>query len=184
MESRNGPTIDAQFGETYLRYMAFAKPDPQFELMKFNFDTDIDELGAAARMMDATDADLSRFQARGGKIVMYFGWADPALAPEMGVDYYEKVEKQMGASTGDFMRLFMVPGMFHCGGGVGTSVFDAATPLVNWVEAGNAPERIEASRVVAGKVVRTRPLCSYPEVARYTGNGSIDESANFTCAKP
>ena len=67
---------------------------------------------------------------------------------------------------------------------MGTSTFDAATPLVKWVEAGKAPERIEASRVVAGKVVRTRPLCSYPEVARYKGSGSIDESANFSCVKP
>ena len=74
--------------------------------------------------------------------------------------------------------------MFHCGGGVGTSVFDAATPLVKWVEASAAPERIEASRVVAGKVVRTRPLCAYPQVARYKGSGSIDETANFACVKP
>ena len=74
--------------------------------------------------------------------------------------------------------------MFHCGGGVGTSVFDAATPVVKWVETGTAPARIEASRVVEGKVVRTRPLCSYPEVARYKGNGSIDDAANFSCVKP
>jgi feruloyl esterase len=102
----------------------------------------------------------------------------------MGVEYFEQVVEKMGDSTGDFFRLFMVPGMFHCGGGVGTSVFDAATPVVNWVEAGKAPERIEASRVVAGKVVRTRPLCPYPQVARYKGSGSIDESANFSCVKP
>ena len=74
----------------------------------------------------------------------------------MGVEYFEQVAEKMGDSTGDFFRLFMVPGMFHCGGGVGTSVFDAATPVVKWVEAGQAPERIEASRVVAGKVVRTQ----------------------------
>jgi feruloyl esterase len=79
--------------------------------------------------------------------------------------------------------------MFHCGGGVGTSVFDAATPLLKWVESGTAnstnatPDRIEASRVVSGKVTRTRPLCAYPQVARYKGSGSIDEAANFACAK-
>jgi len=101
---------------------------------------------------------------------MYFGWADPQLNPRMGVEYFEQVVAKMGDSTGDFFRLFMIPGMFHCGGGVGTSTFDAATPLVNWVE--------------AGKVERTRPLCSYPEVARYKGSGSIDESANFSCVKP
>ena len=115
---------------------------------------------------------------------MYYGWADPQLNPLMGVEYFEQVNQKMGTATGDFVRLFMVPGMFHCGGGVGTSTFDAATPIVNWVEAGKAPEHIQASRVVAGKVVRTRPLCPYPQVARYKGSGSIDESANFTCQTP
>ena len=74
--------------------------------------------------------------------------------------------------------------MFHCGGGVGTSQFDAATPLVNWVEAAAVPDRIEAARIVDGKAVRTRPLCPFPQVARYKGSGSIDEAANFTCVKP
>jgi feruloyl esterase len=115
---------------------------------------------------------------------MYFGWADPQLNPMMGVEYYEKVVERMGSSTGDFFRLFMVPGMFHCRGGVGTDVFDAASPLVKWVEAGTAPDRIAASRVVDSKVVRTRPLCSYPQVARYQGSGSIDDAANFTCVRP
>jgi Tannase and feruloyl esterase len=115
---------------------------------------------------------------------MYFGWADPQLNPLMGVEYYEQVVEKMGPSTGDFARLYMVPGMFHCGGGVGTGVFDTATPLVKWVEASAAPDRIEASRVVSGKVVRTRPLCPYPQIARYKGAGSIDDAANFSCAKP
>ena len=115
---------------------------------------------------------------------MYFGWADPQLNPRMGVEYYEQVADRMGASTGDFFRLFMVPGMFHCGGGVGTGVFDTATPLVKWVESRTAPERIEASRVVGGKVVRTRPLCDYPRVARFQGSGSMDDAANFVCVKP
>jgi hypothetical protein len=102
----------------------------------------------------------------------------------MGVEYYEQLAEKMGPATGDFARLFMIPGMFHCGGGVGTGQFDAATPIVNWVEAGTAPDRIEAARVVAGKVTRTRPLCAYPQVARYQGSGSIDDGANFTCVKP
>jgi hypothetical protein len=117
-------------------------------------------------------------------LIMYFGWADPQLNPMMGVEYYEKVAEKMGSSTGDFFRLYMVPGMFHCRGGIGTSVFDAATPLVNWVESGKRPEQIIASRVVDKKVDRTRPLCVYPQVARYQGSGSIDEAKNFTCVKP
>ncbi len=90
----------------------------------------------------------------------------------------------MGPSTDDFARLFMVPGMFHCSGGVGTSQFEMTTPLVKWVEGGTAPSRIEASRVSGGKVVRTRPLCAYPMTERYKGTGSIDDAANFTCVKP
>src|SRR6202165_3653631 len=115
---------------------------------------------------------------------MYFGWADPQLNPKMGVEYYEQVTETMGPTTGEFAGLFMVPGMFHCGGGVGTSQFDMTTPLLKWVEEGTAPGRIEAGRVVVGKVVRTRPLCAYPLTARYKGTGSIDDTANFTCGKP
>ncbi len=102
----------------------------------------------------------------------------------MGVSYYERVVETMGPSTQDFYRLFMVPGMFHCTGGVGTSTFDAVTPLIQWVEKGVAPSTIPAARVVDGKPVRTRPLCPYPEVARYKGSGSIDEAVNFACARP
>ena len=83
-------------------------------------------------------------QRRGGKVLMYFGWADPALNAQMGVDYYESVLEKMGAGTPNFFRLFMVPGMFHCGGGVGCSNFDKLTPLMQWVEQGAAPESMLA----------------------------------------
>jgi feruloyl esterase len=102
----------------------------------------------------------------------------------MGVEYYEKVTERMGTATPDFFRLFMVPGMFHCQGGVGMNVFDAATPLVQWVEAGAAPATVAASRVVDSKVVRTRPLCAYPQVARYKGSGSVDDAGSFGCVRP
>lgn len=184
MISQNGPSTDAQYGGSYLRYIAFSRPDPEFDFTRFNFDTDIEKLAPTARLMDATDPDLSSFQARGGKIIMYFGWADPALTPFMGVDYYEKVEEQMGVGTPNFFRLFMVPGMFHCRGGVGPSAFDAFTPLVQWVEKGTAPDHLIGSRVVDDKIVRTRPLCPYPQVAKYKGSGSIDDAANFACAVP
>jgi Tannase and feruloyl esterase len=184
MISEAGRTTDAQFGESFLRYIAFAKPDPQFDLSNFNFDTDLEKMNWTARIMDATDPDLSRFQARGGKIVMYFGWADPALTPFMGVDYYEKVEAQMGVATAGFFRLFMVPGMFHCRGGVGVSTFDALTPVVQWVEKAIPPAQIIGSHVADDKVIRTRPLCPYPQVAKYRGSGSIDDASNFACAMP
>jgi feruloyl esterase len=115
---------------------------------------------------------------------MYFGWADPQLNPRVAVEYYDQVVGLMGGSTGEFFRLFMVPGMFHCGGGAGTSTFDVATPLLQWVESGTAPDSITASQISGGKVIRTRPLCTYPQVARYQGSGSIDDAANFRCVAP
>jgi feruloyl esterase len=102
----------------------------------------------------------------------------------MGVEYYEAVQARMGPGTTDFFRLFMVPGMFHCGDGPGPNQFDTTAPLGDWVEHGAAPQTIRASKITGGNVARTRPLCVYPQVARYSGTGSIDDSANFTCVKP
>jgi hypothetical protein len=184
VNGNNGPGVWTRYGETFLRFMAFPEKDPEYPLSHFDIDKDWPRTAAVAQLLNATDPDLTAFQHHGGKILMYFGWADPQLNPMMGVEYYEKVAEKMGSSTSDFFRLFMVPGMFHCGGGVGTSVFDAATPLVNWVESGKAPAQIAASRVLEGKVVRTRPLCVYPQVARYKGSGSIDDAGNFSCVKP
>jgi feruloyl esterase len=163
-----------------MKNIAFGRPNANYDWLTFDVATDLDKIQASQALLDATDPDLSRFRARGGKIVSYFGWADPALNPLMGVGYYESVIRAMGPPT-DFYRLFMVPGMAHCAGGAGTSTFDALTPLVQWVEKGVAPATIPASRVVDGKVVRTRPLCPYPQTAIYKGSGSTDDAANFTC---
>jgi Tannase and feruloyl esterase len=185
------PGAWTSFGQNFLRFMmpgARADDDPAQLFARFDIDKDPARLTELRQILDATDPDLSAFRRHGGKLMMYYGWADPQLNPMMGVEYYERVAEKMGSSTADFARLYMVPGMFHCGGGVGTSVFDAATPLLKWVESGvannAAPDRIEASRMVSGKVARTRPLCAYPQVARYKGSGSIDEAANFACVKP
>jgi hypothetical protein len=180
----NGRPIEAVFGETFFKYMAFGRPNPAYDWTTFSIDADFDKLQWTRNALDATDPDLSRFKARGGKLVSYFGWADAALNPLMGVRYYENVLRRMGPSTIDFYRLFMVPGMFHCSGGIGVGTFDALTPLVEWVEKGTAPQAIIGSRLVDGKAVRTRPLCPYPEVAKYKGSGSIDDAASFACARP
>jgi feruloyl esterase len=177
-----GRPIQVNFGETFFRYLAFPKPNPTYDWLTFNVESDLDKIRATRTALDAVDPDLSRFKARGGKIVSYFGWADPALNPMMGVNYYERVLDRMGSTTADFYRLFMVPGMFHCSGGAGTDAFDPITPLVEWVEKGVAPSSLPASRVVDGKVIRTRPLCPYPEFAVYKGTGSTDEAASFVCS--
>jgi Tannase and feruloyl esterase len=185
----NGPGAWTSYGENFLRFVAPGpRPAPGVDALRlfnqFDIDKDPARMLESRQILNADDPDLSAFRRHGGKLVMYYGWADPQLNARQGVEYYENVTEKMGASTSEFFRLFMVPGMFHCGGGVGTSQFDAATPMVKWAEAGAAPDRISASRVVAGKTVRTRPLCPYPQVARYSGSGSIDEAANFTCVKP
>jgi feruloyl esterase len=133
-------------------------------------------------ILDADDADLKKLQRRGGKIIQYHGWADPALTPYMSVEYYERVLKKMGdEDTKDFYKLYMAPAMFHCGGGPGPNTFDAFTPLVKWVEKGIEPQEIVAAHPDSG---RTRPLCPYPKIAKYKGSGSIDSASNFMCALP
>jgi feruloyl esterase len=102
----------------------------------------------------------------------------------MGVTYYEAVVAKNGRNTRDFARLFMMPGVAHCAGGVGPDQIDALTAVIDWVEKNKAPDSLIASKVVKGTVTRTRPLCPYPQVARYRGQGSIDEAANFSCAAP
>jgi hypothetical protein len=134
--------------------------------------------------VNATNPDLSRFRRKGGKLIMTYGWADPVLQPLVGVHYYEQAMSRNGPDTPQFFRLFMVPGMSHCGGGVATDRYDAVTALVDWVEKGKAPQSLRAARVVNNKEVRSRPLCPYPQVARYQGHGSIDDAANFRCAAP
>jgi hypothetical protein len=181
---KSGPSRLLQYGEAFARYLAFSNADPSYDWRKFDFDKDLARTSQIRALLDARDPDLSEFKSRGGKIVMYFGWADTALSPLMGLDYYEQVSAKIGPTTRDFYRLFMVPGMFHCRGGFGPDRFDPMTPLINWVESGAAPQRIEASLLEDGKTVRTRPLCPYPEVARYSGNGSIDDTANFSCHAP
>jgi tannase/feruloyl esterase len=136
--------------------------------------------------VSAVDVDLTPFKARGGRILMYSGWADPLLPGVDITSYYDRVTEKMTGrgSPHDFFRLFMVPGMGHCSGGPGPHTFDALTPLEQWVEKGIPPERIIASSVEKGVTKRTRPLCPYPQVARWTGAGSTDDAANFTCVAP
>jgi len=177
----NGSSVWTNYGQSFLRYMSMPDADPEQLISRFDIDKEIPRLDFLHQVLDATDPDLTAFRQHGGKLIMYFGWADPQLNPRVAVEYYDQVMERMGSSTGDFFRLFMVPGMFHCGGGIGTSTFDVATPLLHWVESGDAPKTIAASRTSGGKVVRTRPLCPYPQLAKYKGTGSMDEAANFAC---
>jgi feruloyl esterase len=178
------PTADFGLADNIMKYLVFDPPQPDWDYATFDFAADIpllDDWGAKA---NALQTDLSAFNARGGKIIMTYGWSDQILQPLMGVDYYEDVLAEHGPAATDFVRLFMVPGMTHCAGGVGPDQMDAVSAVIDWVEAGRAPDSLLARKIVAGEVVRARPLCPYPQVARYQGRGSIDEAANFACTTP
>lgn len=160
--------------------------DPNWDMRTLDFDRDFDYMNAQLPHMHAVDRDLTPFKKAGGKMISYAGWMDPVVPPQDTAAYYEGVAKVMGGydKTRDFYRLFIAPGMGHCAGGPGPNTFDMVTALENWVEKGIAPDTITATHSTAGKVDRTRPLCPYPAVARYTGKGSMDEAANFACVTP
>ena len=166
------------------RFVVFEDPNWDFRTL------DIGEHLERARQADngilaATSTDLKPFVARGGKLLMYHGWEDQNISPRMTVGYYAGVLDAMGKDQVDnAVRLFMVPGMGHCRGGDGPSSFDMLAALEQWREQGEAPAQILASKVTDGRVTRTRPLCPYPQVARYKGTGSIDRAENFACTAP
>jgi feruloyl esterase len=172
------------------KYVVYS--DANWDYKTLNWDSDMVNAMKAGGVIDATNADLKPFFARGGKIVQYHGWADPQISSRSSVIYYENVAKTTsgGANAKGFSklqqnhRLFMVPGMAHCGGGDGTSSFDMLTALTQWVEQNKVPDHIDAAKVAGGQTVRTRPLCSYPATAKYKGSGSTDEAANFSCVNP
>lgn len=178
------PSRQIEYGTTFMRHMAFGRPEPDFDPAGFDFARDPARMSAIRTLLNATDPDLSAFRRRGGKLIIYHGWADTALTPLMSVEYYERALAANGPDTPGFFRLYMVPGMFHCRGGFGTDSFDAMTALIEWVENATAPDSIPAAQLVEGRVARTRPLCPYPQLAAYTGRGSADDAANFTCRPP
>ncbi|HUR35561.1 MAG TPA: tannase/feruloyl esterase family alpha/beta hydrolase [Vicinamibacterales bacterium] len=176
--------------ENTLKYMVFENPSWDFRTFDYDRDVPIADARLAATM-NAFDPDLAPLRKRGGRLLMYHGWNDPSISPQNTVNYYESAvatwraqEKAGAEATPDFIRLFMVPGMLHCSGGPGTDTFDALAALERWVERGDAPDSLPASHVTAGVVTRTRPLCAYPKVAVYNGQGSTDQAENFTCRTP
>ena len=158
--------------------------DPDWDPYRFHFMRDRDAARAKLPYVDATDSNLRAFRQRGGKLMMYHGWADPVVPPEDSINYYEAVEKNLGESPASFLRLFLVPGMHHCFGGPGATVFDPLAALDTWVTSGLAPVRIVAEHRTNGLVDWTRPLCPYPQRAVWSGDGKQAEASSFVCIGP
>jgi hypothetical protein len=199
-----GTSLEYTFATQGQRNLIFQ--NPSFDFRAFNADRDVkaaDDL--AGRTLNAIDADLRPFQKRGGKLILYHGWSDAALPPTATIDYYRNVVVKLGQKdTESFVRVYMVPGMQHCGGGPGADNFgmmpglapveadparNMSAALERWVEQGMAPSAIIATKykvpgTPAGGVAFTRPLCPYPQVARYRGTGPSEDAENFMCVKP
>jgi tannase/feruloyl esterase len=194
-----GGSAGAVYMQNYFRYMVF--DDPAWNPLTANVDTatrTADE--KTARALNATEADLSRFYNRGGKLILYHGWNDQAISPWNTVNYYRSVIEKIGKQkTAEFVRLYMAPGVEHCVGGPGPNSFGQLgrttakgpehgiyTALEQWVENSSAPGEIIATKYTGDAVARgvqmTRPLCPYPQYAKYKGSGDTNDSANFTCA--
>lgn len=163
------------------KYVVFN--DASWDPASFNPATDIARLEHQAVGLEPPAPDLKPYFSRGGKLLMYHGWADQQVAPLNSINYFNAVLDASGKNTASkSIALYLVPGMGHCQGGAGTDTFDKVGAMEEWIRSGSAPAQIVASHRTAGRTERTRPLCQYPQVATYKGSGSTDEASNFACA--
>ena len=182
---------------SYYKWLAFADSTWNWKTFDFSHPADFQVFVSSeakyAALMNATSPDLGAFGKRGGKLVQYHGWGDQLISPQNSINYYESVlaYRQAGRDRAttlrdvqSFHRLFMAPGMFHCGGGPGPNTFDMQTVVEQWVEQGTAPDSIIARRVANGATIRSRPLCPYPKLAAYRGSGDTNDASNFVCRDP
>lgn len=164
----------------------FVFHNPDWNPKTFDWDRDVAYVESQVPYLNALSLDYGAFRTRGAKLLMYTGLADPVVPAEDPTSYYERVAQASGGytATQQFFRFLTVPGMGHCGGGDAPNSLDSQAAIEAWVEQGTAPSRVVATQSASGKVVRTRPLCPYPQVAKYRGTGSVDDAASFVCAVP
>ena len=175
-----GAPLHFIFQDQFMRFFIFS--NPAFDSLTFDLDTDAGLVTATSPTFDATNPDISAFRDAGGKLLMWHGQADPALTVDRTIQYYDDVAQAMGNKNKieSFYRLFLPEAMHHCGGGPGLNSFDALTALEHWVEGGVAPDSLLASHAGPG-VARTRPICSYPNIAVFDGRGDINSAASYSC---
>jgi hypothetical protein len=187
--SAQGQTVASEnFALSYLRYLAQPNnPQPGYQLadLKLTVASFWKTVLPSSTYMAAMDPDLGAFQRGGGKLLLWHGWNDQHISPQSTLAYYDALRQTMGGATVDrFAKLYLFPGVAHCGGGEGPNTFDILTPVMAWVESSRQPGRIVASSGAGSTVARTRPVYPYPAVARYDGSGSVDEAANFVAYTP
>jgi len=172
-------SADALLGFGSMKYYTMTPPDPQFDPMHFDFDRDTPRMLETSKLNDADAAYLQSFASH-GKLILYHGMSDQGLSPLDTAAWYDRLQSTTGGHTQDWARLFLVPGMTHCAGGPATDEFDMLTTIQSWVEEGHAPDRI----IARGKSFPgvTRPLCPYPQIARYTG-GDPKSEKSFSCVR-
>lgn len=171
-------SVQGAFGTQMFGSMVFG--DTAWDFRRYDLSRATTDTRALARMLDADNPDLRAFARHGGRLILWHGWADPAISALGTIRYYERVQATT-PRAGDVVRLFLLPGVLHCSGGPGPDSVDWTAAIAAWREQGKAPDQVQAARLVQGKPVRTRPLCAYPARAVYSGKGSTDEASSFTC---
>jgi hypothetical protein len=177
--SAKAPSLQSAFGTEIFKYFVFG--DSTWNYGRYDLSRARADLARVAKYINADNVDLDRFAARGGKLLLWHGWSDPALNALATIRYYQRAGARSQAVAAH-LRLFLLPGVLHCAGGSGPDHVDWPTAIADWVERNKTPVRVVASKIGADdKPVRTRPLCPYPEIAVWKGKGSTDDEANFSC---
>jgi feruloyl esterase len=176
---QKAPSLRFAFGTEMFKYFVFG--DPSWDYSHYEFSNFKKDTATAASFLNATDPNLDAFKGKGRKLVLWHGWSDPALTALGSVKYYEQVQAR-DPNMRDYFRMFMMPGVLHCAGGPGPDTVDWAAVIDNWVDKGQAPDRVVARKMTAGGgASRTRPLCTYPQHAVYKGSGGTDDESSFAC---